>query len=197
MFSTPIRARVSTDLQITEAGTEETDKEVAQFCRDVLEDLDDYSMMRLGEDCYEATYMSFSAIEAVWREPYTTGDWVGKQGYRTFRPLAQETVTVKRDGHGDIEPNGIWQAKPPNVVGSLDPTHFDKFPRDRFILWNWRRRSGNQLGQSMLRPAYRWYIAKDKMLHWWLRYLEHNGAPYMTAQYKDGTKETTKTARSP
>jgi hypothetical protein len=125
--------------------TAEEEKEPHAFAEHVLKDLDETSVGRLATDSMEALWMCFSAIERRMREPYESltveeYNWTGKQGIRTFRTLVQETVTFKRDEHGDIEPDGVWQAKPPNSATGLAPANFRKYPRDRFLLWSWRRR---------------------------------------------------------
>jgi hypothetical protein len=162
--------------------TAEEEKEPHAFATHALNDLDESSVSRLCTDSMEALWMCFAVIERIMREPYeslTVEDytWTGKQGIRTFRTMPQETVTFKRDEHGDIEPDGVWQAKPPNSAPGLAPEYFNKFPRKRFVLWKWQHRWGNPLGMSILRPAYRWFYGKDRMLKSWLRYMERYGHP--------------------
>jgi hypothetical protein len=154
--------------------------------RDALQrnfDLMPGALLRLLQDTNEASWMSFACVEKVWGEPWQTGDFRGIQPYRRFAPLAQETVTVKVDEHGEIEPDGVWQSKPGQMVApGLDPTWFNHFPRERFVLWAWRQQWANPLGRSVLRSAYRWYFFKDAVVRRWGRYLEKYGLPPMEGE---------------
>ena len=123
---------------------------------------------------------------------YSFGDFIGKQGYRTFRPIPQETVTIKRNEFGEIEPDGVWQAieKMHVIVGSQDPTFFSKLPRDRFVLWSWITQWGSPLGVSLLRPAYRWYTIKDLLVQSWAKHVERFGIPHVDLEVPDSTTDT-------
>jgi hypothetical protein len=177
-----ICARLSSGHTIIPASDDEKDKEISRFIDDDLTYLKEGSLNRTLIDAMEATYMSHCCIEKRYRDPYPTGEWAGKIGFRCFSPMPQESIEVKRDEHGDIEPDGIWQSIPPYMPGpSLEASSFRKMPRDRFALWTWFGKYGTPKGQSMLRPAYRWYFAKDQALLWWGRWLEYHGQPFFIA----------------
>jgi phage gp29-like protein len=171
----PIMARLSSGWDFVPASDEPEDARVAEFVRFAL----DKMVSRLLTDAMEALPIGFSCIERIWGEPYTTGEWSGFQGYRAFRPLPQETVTYKRDEHGDMEPDGVWQAKSDHpgsmVTPGLDPAFFTKMPADRFIRWYWRSEYGNPLGLSILRPAYAPYFFKQLVVKQWARYMSKHG----------------------
>lgn len=186
-------ARLASGWTIAPASEDETDKKAAAFVERVFADLTESSVGRLLQDALEALPMGFACVEKVWGEPYATGDFRGLRPYRTFRALPQETITVKRNDVGDIEPDGIWQSKPMQMVApGLSPDLFEHYERDRFILWSWRRKWGNPLGMSILRPAYRWYFLKTKTIEWWARYMEYFGQPWVWGEVPTGTGDTEK-----
>ncbi len=173
-------SRLSTGHEITPASeTEGLDVEVCDYVMQNLRDLRECSVNALLLDSMDAFVAGFSLSEKIWGDPLPGGDFAGKQGYRTFRPIPQETVTIKRDKFGQIEPDGVWQAKEDRhiVVASLDPSQFNKLPRDRFVLWSWLSQWGNPLGISLLRPAYRWYLIKDLLIRSWAKHVERFGLP--------------------
>lgn len=173
----PILARLASGWDFLPASESLEDAKAAEYTRRVLEQF----VARLMSDAMDALPLCFACVEKVWAEPEESGEWRGYQGYRAFRALPQETVTFKRDEHGDIEPDGVWQTKsdaPGQMVApSLDPTNFNQFAVDRFVLWHWRSKYGNPLGLSVLRPAYASYFFKQFTIKHWARYMERYGLP--------------------
>ena len=180
-----IFARLSTGYEVVDASDDPADAQIGAFVRHTFDALEKTSLTRVLSDAMDALPMGFSIQEPIWREPYTEGEFAGLQCYRTIRPIPQETITFKRDEMGELEPDGVWQSIPPIVVPSRDPAYFRKLQADRFMIWNWRQRWGNPLGQSILRPAWRWYIGKERMVASWLRYIEMNGLPKVEAAIPD------------
>ena len=173
-----IFARLASGFTISPASGEETDKKAAAALEDNFKRLQRSSIVRLMQNAMDAISIGFSVQEKIWAEPNTSGEFKGLQYYQTFRPIAQETITFKQDAHGELEPDGVWQAKPHMTYqGFTSPQAFNHLPIDRFILWSWQQRNGNLLGLSVLRPAYRWYMWKDMMVRWWAKYMERHGHP--------------------
>jgi phage gp29-like protein len=171
-------ARLASGWEITPASGDETDKLAHEMTERAFAVLKGSSVTRLLMDGLDALNVGFSVQEMVWAEPNQGGDFAGMQFYRTFRPLPQETITFKRDDHGDLEPDGVWQSKARQmVVPGLAPGFFDHYPVDRFVLWSWKRRWDNPLGMSILRPAHPWYEFKKFTIKHWARYTERYGLP--------------------
>ena len=171
-------ARLASGTDITPASGDEVDKRAHEMTERAFAMLKGSSITRLLMDGLDALNIGFSVQEKVWAEPIQGGDFAGMQFYRTFRPLPQETITFKRDDHGDIEPDGVWQAKARQMVApGLDPGFFNHHPADRFVIWSWKRRWDNPLGMSILRPAHCWYEFKKFTLKHWANYTERYGLP--------------------
>jgi len=172
-----VMARLSSGWDFLPASDAPEDKRSADWMRTDMDRL----VSRLVSDLMEAVWIGFSCIEKVWDKPRTSGEWAGFQGYRTFRPLPQETVTFKRDEHGDLEPDGVWQCKSDHpgsmVPPGLDPGSFNKFDASRFVKWYWRTEYGNPLGLSVLRAAYAPYFFKKLATKHWARYMAKFGLP--------------------
>jgi phage gp29-like protein len=103
-------------------------------------------------------------------------------------------VTYKRDEHGDLEPDGVWQSKADHpgsmIVPGLDPANFTRMSVDRFVRWYWRSEYGNPLGLSILRPAYAAYFFKQHVIKQWARYMAKYGLPGVRVTVpKASTKE--------
>jgi len=183
-----IFARLASGFTISPASGDETDKKVAAALEDNFKRLQRSSIVRLLQNAMDAIPIGFSVQEKVWAEPNTSGEFRGLQYYKTFRPIPQETVTFKQDPFGELEPDGMWQAKPHMTYeGFTSPSAFNHLPIDRFVIWSWQQRNGNPLGLSVLRPAYRWYMWKDMMVRWWAKYMERHGQPWTTAVVKEGS----------
>lgn len=186
----PVMARLSSGWDFVPASDAPEDARVAAYVRFALDKL----VSRLLTDAMEALWMGFCCIEKIWGAPQATGEWAGFQGYRAFRPLPQETVTYKRDEHGDLEPDGVWQARSDHpgsmVTPGLDPANFTRHDASRFVKWYWRTEYGNPLGLSILRPAYAPYFFKQFTLKQWARYMAKYGMPGIRIKVpKDAKKE--------
>ena len=187
-------SRLSTGYEITDAedGAEGLDQEIGDFVRQVLGDLRESSVSAICLDAMDAFVAGFSIQEKLWAKPFDAGDFAGKQGYRGFRAIPQETIAIKRDAHGEIEPDGIWQSKEEQhfLASSTMPQSFTKLPRDRFVLWSWLTQFGNPYGISLLRPAYRWYMIKDLIVRAWAQHTERYGLPLMDLEVPDTTSNS-------
>jgi hypothetical protein len=179
-------ARLSSGYSCTPASGDEVDKRVCAAWEDNQKRLKQTSVLRLMQNSMEAIHIGFSVQEKVWDDPNKGGDFKGLQYYKTFRPIPQETVTFKQDAFGQLEPDGMWQAKPHMpMTGYTAPGAYNHLPVDRFIIWNWQQRSGNRLGLSVLRPAYRWYMWKDMQVRWWAKYMERHGHPWVVGEHEE------------
>ena len=185
-----IFARLASGSSITPASGDETDKKVAAAFEDNCKRLRGSSIVRLHQNAMDAIGMGFSLQEKVWDEPNQFGQFKGLRYYKTFRPIPQETITFKVDAFGEIERDGVWQAKPHlPMTGFTSPNAYNHLERDRFIIWSWRQLNGNPLGLSALRPAYRWFMWKDMQVRWWAKYMERHGHPWVIGQYDETNPE--------
>lgn len=184
-------SRLASGWTIKPASEQPEDQRVCDFTKLVMEPL----MLRYLMNGLEAVHMCFSCQELIWDEPMVGGEWAHLQGYRDIRPLAQETVTIKRDEHGEILPDGIWQSHARQfVVPGLDPSWFNHLPREKFALWSWRRRWGNELGRSVLRSAYPFYFFKRAMFRTWADYMAKAGRPIFKGKVPEGSSDDVKRA---
>jgi phage gp29-like protein len=171
-------ARLASGTKLSPASGDEIDKQVHATIQHSFDVLKGSSITRILMDGMDAINIGFSVQEKIWSEPITTGDFTGKQLYRTVRALPQETIAFKRDEYGDLEADGLWQVKPRQMLPpGLDPAFYNKLPIERFIIWSWRKRWDNPLGMSVLRSAYPWYEFKKFTLKHWANYTERYGLP--------------------
>ena len=183
-----IFARLASGFTMTPASGDEIDKRVAAGVEDNFRRLERSSIVRLLQNAMDAVPMGFSVQEKIWAEPNSSGEFKGLQYYRTFRPIPQGTITFKQDAFGQLEPDGVWQAKPHlTYTGYTSPGAYNHLPVDRFVIWSWQQLNGNPLGLSVLRPAYRWYFWKDMQVRWWAKYMERHGHPWVIGEYEEGT----------
>lgn len=174
------QAVLSAPLEITAATDDDEAEEIAQFCREELEYLDGQTFESVMNDMLEALVFGFACVEKIWRDPYPAGHpWAGMQGYRRFYALPQETLAIKATRSGEIESDGVWQAKPDlhYTPGTMSAAHYDRYPRDKFVIWAWDRKYGSPYGQSLLRAAYRPWLIKKQIALAWARYQERYGNP--------------------
>ncbi len=179
-------AILSAPLEITPAGDDPVDEEIADFCREQFDYLDGQTRDDVLGFLLEALYMGFSCVEKIYREDPV---WTGKISIRRFVPMPQETILFKVTRAGEIEPDGVWQAKQERhylTTGMTDPAHYDHHPREKFVVWQWQQRYGLPYGQSLLRGAYRWWMLKKQAVQWWARYIETFGTPWVTATIAPG-----------
>lgn len=175
-------AVLSAPLEITPGAEDDEAEEAAQFAAECFKYLDGQTSEDLCRDLLDALAMGFSLVQKVWREPFPAKHpWKGKVCYRKFISMPQETITFKTDALGTIEPDGVWQIDPArhNIFATRDPVHFAKYPLDRFVLWQWRKRYNNPLGWSLLRGAYDAWFRKRQAVLWWAQYLENFGMPWV------------------
>ncbi len=189
-----IFSRLASGWEITPASGDAVDKEIATYVRFALDRLQQSSFHSALTDGLDAIPIGFSVLEPIWAEPGPTPFGL-RQGFRAIRPLPQETITLKRDAFGLLEPDGIWQAKPGSmVVPGLDPSYFNHLPADRFVVFSWLKPWDNPLGRSVLRAAYRWYFGKDVLIRKWLRYQERFGLPLVKARLSVAKNDAEKAA---
>lgn len=170
-------ATLSNEVNVTPKGTDPQDILAAALVKHTIDTLEGTSVLRVLEDSEESFEMGFSAQVMDWAEPEI---WQGRRIQRiaSLRPLPQETVAFDVDEFGRIRPDGVWQSKSRQTV--LPGYHrgaFDQIDRDRCIIWAFQKRSGHPYGESLLRPVWRWYKAKETILQALLRYLEFFGLP--------------------
>lgn len=178
-----VYARLSTELKISAASSEPLDEAIAEANRENFERAG--GLLRYQENGYDCLGAGFACIEKRWAEP---SEWTSKTTQQAFHlqfmrglvPMPQETIAIKRDDYGDIEPDGIWQSKARQIVTpSLDPVFFNHLNARDFVVFSWNRQWDNPYGMSLLRAAHRWYAFKDQMIRAWARHLERFGFPLL------------------
>ncbi|MCA9726039.1 MAG: DUF935 family protein [Candidatus Eisenbacteria bacterium] len=185
----PTYARLSTELKISASTDDELDEDIAAANRENFERAG--GLLRYQEAGLDCLGIGFACIEKRWGEPE---EWTAPSGkvyhlqfMRALVPIPQETIAIKRDRFGEIEPDGIWQSNTEQIVTpSLDPTYFDKFSARDFVVFSWQRQWDSPYGMSLLRPAYRWYVFKDQVIRAWQRYLERFGFPLLRVKVDKG-----------
>ena len=188
-------ARVSTGIEFVAGGDEPADKQAAEALTHNFDNLRGSSALRFIEDLYDAQSVGFAALAKTYDEvePYTFDDGTTRpmQMLKSLRPLPAETLAIHTDEFGDISENGVWQSKSQQLVlPGYDPSFFNQYPRDRFVLFTFRRRWNNPYGLSLLRACYRWWYAKKEIMTWQWRHLENFGLPFPDVAVADTTSES-------
>lgn len=106
-----------------------------------------------------------SFFEQVYRPPERGGDGrarLRKLAWRPPRTISQ--IDVAEDG-------GLVAIRQHGVAGKPDV----KIERDRLVAYVNEREGGNWLGQSLLRPAYKFWVLKDRLLRVQAQTVDRNG----------------------
>lgn len=188
-------ARVAKGITFAAGGDEPDEQRAAELLTHNFEQLEGSSALRFVEDLYEAQSMGFACIVKTYRkeiENYTFEDGSARrvQLLESLRPLAQETIAIHTDTFGKISDDGVWQHRERQLVTpGYDPSHFDKYPRDRFVLFTFKRRWNNPYGMSALRPCYPWWFLKRQLIQWQARHLENFGMPFPDIEVPQDTSD--------
>lgn len=108
-----------------------------------------------------------SVFEQTYRiEPDDNGvprAWIRKLGWRPPKTISRI----------DVAPDGGLIAIEQGLVGSVTDAH--RMEVDRLVVYVHEREGGNWLGQSLLRPAYKFWRLKDLLLKVQAQTIERNG----------------------
>lgn len=147
-------------------------KDVAEFCRWALEDLDGSIITVLWNVC-DALTMGYSLQNLVWRA-VPSGPWAGKWAPLFIKSKDPTEWSFEVDGYRNV------------VAVKHEPTQ-EVIPRNRFVIYAYNPSYSNPYGTSDLRACYRNWWSKDFLTRFWNLYLEKYGAPTVKGSYKRGT----------
>ncbi|MDQ1206197.1 hypothetical protein [Microbacterium sp. SORGH_AS_0862] len=108
-----------------------------------------------GHSIFEQTYRIAPDANGVQRA------WIRKLGWRPPKTIARI----------DVAPDGGLIAIEQGVAG----TSKHRMEVDRLVVYVHEREGGNWLGQSLLRPAYKFWVLKDRMLRIQAQTVDRNG----------------------
>ena len=118
-------------------------------------------------------------FEQLYRFDPVTGLYhLRKLGYRPPRTIAK--FNVARDG-------GLVSIEQKGGIGALAVTGTITLPVTRLVAYVHGKKGGNWIGRSLLRPAYKNWILKDRLLRVQVQTVERNGMgiPVYTASEKE------------
>lgn len=114
--------------------------------------------------------------ELVWKLQ-EGGDYSGFYTYAAIKPKDPTLYDIQTDEYNNI--TQLWLSLGTGERVQVDPS---KFP-----IFTYQAAHGDPWGRSDLRGAYRYYWAKEKLVQWWLIWLEKYGMPTVVGKYKRGT----------
>jgi len=147
-------------------------KDVAEFCRWSLEELDGSIITVLWNVC-DALTMGYSLQNFVWQE-IPSGPWAGKWAPLFIKSKDPAEWSFVVDGYRNV------------VAVKHEPTQ-EVVPRNRFVIYAYNPSYSNPYGTSDLRACYRSWWSKDFLTRFWNLYLEKYGAPTVRGTYRRGT----------
>lgn len=110
-----------------------------------------------GHSFFEQTYRIEPDENGVLRA------WIRKLGWRPPKTISRI----------DVAPDGGLIAIEQGLVGSTVASH--RMDVDRLVAYVPEREGGNWLGQSLLRPAYKFWVLKDRLLKVQAQTIDRNG----------------------
>lgn len=162
------------------------------------------------EEIYTAVGFGFSITEKVF-DYIETGpaEWKGMIGLRALKTREPYYYDFKIDAHGNplgivytgTHPNMSINVNSPYLVQDsfgrliMNPggvpasninfgTFDNPFPMEKFVVYSYNQRFGNQYGRSDFLAAFKWWMMKKHGSKFWAIWLERYASPFIWAQYK-------------
>ena len=132
--------------------------------RDVL------GALNLGHSISEIVYTSIDK-----------GEWAGKVGLKFLKSKNPRDWNLDVDEFDNIKPNGVVKIQAPDVGTEL--------PRDKFIIYSFRKKYEDVFGTSNYRILYDLWWLKHIMKRAWGVFSERYGVPVGVAKYPKHYKE--------
>lgn len=201
-------ARLMSSWSIESASSDPKDKEIAEFVRINIDNL---------EGTFEDTLLNiltaleygYSITEEIWYR-IEKGKWIGKIGLQSLKTKQPFYYSFDSDEFGNLRPNGILYSGGinPTVLSSATPTtsswlsstpysnylYGSGLPTNKFVIYTYQKEFQNWYGKSDLRAAYRSWWSKELLIRFMNIYMERFGMPTHIATYPKGTKKTDKDA---
>lgn len=161
------------DWSILPASDEEKDVEIANFVSDVLYDFEDMDDLIL--DLLDALGKGFSIAEILWT--YEKGHIVPREiKWRQQKKFRFDEFDQLR------------------ALTPENPSEGIELPPNKFILHQYKARSGSQTKAGILRVAVWMYLFKNYSIKDWLAFSEVYGMPIRLGRYEPGTSQEDKDA---
>jgi SPP1 gp7 family putative phage head morphogenesis protein len=173
-----IHARVSSGYEIKPASDSPEDKKIAEFVESQFDQMagtmDKFLRRTLLAMAYGLT------VHEIVYEPLVDGDHKGKVGLKELKWKKPEKFVVETDKYGNIK-----------ALKQEQNGKYKRLPHEYFIIHAWDH-EGDWVGRSDLRPAYRYYRAKDLNDRFWNLYQEKYASPTPTGKHPPGAGYTEK-----
>lgn len=174
-----IYARISSGYDIQPASDDPEDVKVAEFIEAQFDDMQG-AMTKFLRGAMLAMAYGLTVHEIVLKQ-IETGDWAGKIGLKALKWKRPENFRVKTDKFGNVE--SVQQKSEDNSNDWVD------LPPEYFVVWAWDH-EGDYKGKSDLRPAYRWFKAKDLIDKIWNIFLDKYATPTPMAEHSGGADKS-------
>jgi phage gp29-like protein len=158
--------------------------QIADLCRDNLNDLERPLEKMLGNDILLSTFMGLSISEMLWRYE-DSGKYKGKVLFTDAQTRPPSTIDLQFDSTGKV--TGVVQV---GITGAWtadqDSPGLSPF---KFIVHTWHGRYGSPYGRGDGRSVYRHWWAKDFLNRAWMTYMDKFGAPSLQGRASDGMSQ--------
>ncbi|MCS7204021.1 MAG: DUF935 domain-containing protein, partial [Thermodesulfovibrio sp.] len=165
--------RLSSGWDIIPASNEPKDKEIADFVKWNLENVEGSFEDDL-KDIMGALEFGISICEIVW-DVCDRGKYKDKIVLRSIKSKNPRYFNILTDDFDNILENGIVN------LSSID--YGRRYPTEKFIIYSFNKRYENVFGRSRLRELYDIWYFKQMWLRAWSIYLEKFGHPIPIAKY--------------
>ncbi|MDW8056606.1 MAG: DUF935 family protein [Elusimicrobiota bacterium] len=165
--------RLSSGWDIIPASNEPKDKEIADFVKWNLENVEGSFEDDL-KDIMGALEFGISICEIVW-DVCDRGKYKDKIVLRSIKSKNPRYFNILTDDFDNILENGIVN------LSSID--YGRQYPTEKFIIYSFNKRYENVFGRSRLRELYDIWYFKQMWLRAWSIYLEKFGHPIPIAKY--------------
>jgi len=173
--------RLSTGWEIKPKSDDPIDKEIAKFV--------EYNLNNVEGTFYDDLFEIMSAIESGWslnEKVWTIGDktslYPGRILLKSIKSLNPKYFNIGLDDFKNIEDNG--------VISLTIPAYGVKYPKDKFIIYSYRKRYEGVFGTSILRPLYDLWYLKTIIKRAMGVYLEKYGIPPVVGKYPPTMSKT-------
>ncbi|WP_319543167.1 DUF935 domain-containing protein [uncultured Pseudodesulfovibrio sp.] len=172
-FQTRKLAVQGLEWEITPASDDARDMKVAEFCREWLNDLDDFDDNVL--DLLDALGKGYSAMEPIW-------------------DVSSGQATIARLDHINAKKITFWNSVTPRVLTEENPVHGEDAPPFKLVYHRYKARSGYDTRAGIMRVCAWMYLFKNYDVKDWVSFAEVYGQPIRLGKYAPGATQDEKDA---
>lgn len=170
------------DYEVSPASDSPEDKKIAQFCKEIIDGLEDFDDALL--DMLDAVGKGFSMLEIMWA---VNGGNAVATGFSWIHP--KRAVFYERS-------NTMWEKsfEMPRIQTEDEPVNGEIMPPFKLLYHRYKARSGYDTRAGVLRVCAWMYLFKNYAIKDWLAFMEVFGMPIRLGKYDSAASADDKSA---